>query len=328
MAAEVILAGDVGGTKIHLALHDVLGGQLESITDRIYQTREFTSLEAVCADFLRGRPSPGAACFGVPGPVIAGVSHATNVPWRIEEKSLAAALQVRSLRLINDLEATARGVPHLSPDETVILQSGEPDLGENIAVIAAGTGLGEAGLISHGGTYTAVASEGGHCDFAPRGDEQIELMHFVTSQFGHASYERVLSGPGLFNIYRFLNSRTNEPEPAWLTERLAREDPAAVIGEVGIAGGDRRCERALELFVAIYGAEAANLALKFMALGGVFLGGGIAPKILPSLKDGGFIRAFNDKGRLGELLRRIEVRVILNQATALIGAARTAMELL
>jgi len=352
VAAEVhvILAGDIGGTKTHLALYELRDGELKLLSDRIYPTREFPSLEAVCESFLSGCPEsvalPDAACFGVPGPIIGGVSHAAHVPWRIEEKALAAALPIRSLRLINDLEATARGVPYLHPEDTVVLQRGEPIdpiTRGNIAVIAAGTGLGEAGLIALGdGSYIAIASEGGQCDFAPRGinqgeqDDQIALTRFIAAEFGHASYERVLSGPGLFNIYRFLRSRIDpdqdDPELEWLAERMAREDPAAVIGEVGGARRDRRCERALEMFVAIYGAEAANLALKFMATGGVYIAGGIAPKILASLESGGFIRAFNDKGHLAGVLRRIEVRVILNQAAArtvtLIGAARAAIELL
>jgi glucokinase len=327
---KLIIAGDVGGTKTHLGIYEVdgHGPNLRALSGRIYDSRVFRGLDAICVDFMRDLPRPDAACFGIPGPIIRGVSHATNLPWEVEENALAETIGVRRLKLVNDLQATALGVPHLAADETVVLQKGESIPGGNIAVIAAGTGLGEAGLIAGESGYTAIASEGGHCDFAPRGEEQTKLMMFLADQFGHASVERALSGPGLFNIYRFLKRYMEQPEPEWLSERLAHEDPAAVINEVGSAGADLRCARAVEMFIAIYGAEASNLALKFMALGGVFIGGGIAPKMLASLNGGGFIRAFNDKGRLGELLRRIEVRVILNQATALLGAAWTAARLL
>ncbi len=330
MAEQVILAGDVGGTKTHLALWRATSSGPERLRDRVYRTTEFPSLEALCAEFLKGSGPPDALCFGVPGPVIDGRSQPTNIMWKIEQTSLAAAFGCASVRLMNDLEATAYGVLHLRQDESVMLQAGARRAGANMAIAAAGTGLGEAALIAdRDGGYLAVATEGGHCDFAPRGAEQIELMKFVAAEFGHASYERVLSGPGLMNIYRFLRESSGPPEPDWLKAELEKaEDEAAVVSKAALDDRDPLCVRALEMFVEIYGAEAANLALKTLATGGVWLGGGIAPKILPILQRGGFVRAFNDKGRLGEILRRIEVRVVMNEAAALIGAAWCGFELL
>ncbi len=330
--AGTILAGDVGGTKTHLGLYRADGPELMLLRERIYATRDFASLEDAVADFLGGGDSAAAACVGVPGPVVDGVSHATNVPWNMEERKLARALNGTGVRLMNDLEATAYGLLHLEETELAVLQPGEVRrAGANIAVIAAGTGLGEAGMVATAGGYHAVATEGGHCDFAPRGREQQQLLEFLAREFGHVSFERVLSGPGLHNIYRFLlaHSQVSEAkEPQWLVERMSSEDPAAVISAVALEGRDPRCVHALEMFAAIYGAEAANLALKFLAMGGVYLGGGIAPKILPFLQHGGFVRAFLDKGRLRSTLERIAIRVSLNPAAALIGAAHVAASML
>jgi glucokinase len=323
--ADVILAGDIGGTKTHLGLFRAAGPELVPISDRMYQTSTFQSLEQACAAFLTAGDRDvhvGAACFGVPGPVIDGVSHATNVPWSIAQDSVQRAIGDVPTRLMNDLEVTAYGLPHLKESEVAVLHRGEERHGHaNIAVIAAGTGLGEAGLIATPGGYLAVPGEGGHCDFAPRGAEQCELLDFLAREFDHVSFERVLSGPGLHNIYRFVVSQRPGAEPAWLAERMRVEDPSAVIGESAIAGRDARCVHAVELFTAIYGAEAANLALKYLAIGGVYLCGGIAPKILPFLQRGGLVAAFLDKGRLRSTLERFGICVSLNPSAALIGAA-------
>jgi glucokinase len=249
----------------------------------------------------------------------------------MEERALARALGVPGARLINDLEATAYGMLQLQESEIAVLQRGDPPASRApIAVIAAGTGLGEAGLVPlEEGRWRSVATEGGHADFAPRGREQIELLEYLSDQFDHVSFERVLSGPGLVNIYKFLEARTPGAEPQWLADEFARAtDAAAVISEAALKGRDPRCVEALRIFTDIYGAEASNLALKFMALGGVYVGGGIAPKILATLGAGGFVRAFLAKGRLDKVLARIPVRVSLNPAAALIGAARCAMEML
>jgi glucokinase len=330
--AGTILAGDVGGTKTHLGLYRADGPEPMLLRDRIYATHEFASLEDAVADFLGDAASAIAACFGVPGPVIDGVSHATNVPWNMTERTLAGALNGTPVRLMNDLEATAHGLLHLEGNELAVLQSGEVRRGgANIAVIAAGTGLGEAGMVATADGYHAVATEGGHCDFAPRGREQEQLLEFLSREFDHVSFERVLSGPGLDNIYQFLLAHpqgSEAKEPQWLVERMSSEDPAAVISEAALQGRDPRCVHALEIFASIYGAEAANLALKFLAMGGIYLGGGIAPKILPFLQRGGFVRAFLDKGRLRSTLERIAIRVSLNPAAALIGAAHVAASML
>ncbi len=332
-ATATVLAGDVGGTKVHLGLYRAAGGKLDCLRDRVYATRDFAALEEVAADFLGAGESIEAACFGVPGPVIGGLARPVNVPWTMDERAVARALRVDGARLINDLEATAYGMLYLEENEIAVLQRGAPPAARApIAVIAAGTGLGESALIPlAGGRWRSVATEGGHVDFAPRGRLQVELMEFLEREFDHVSYERVLSGPGLVSIHRFLCTRVPGAEPAWLAEEIAGgRDIAAAISEGALARRDPRCVEALEMFVAIYGAEAANLALKYLALGGVYLGGGIAPKIVPMLAaaEGGFMRAFLAKGRMAEVLAKIPVRVALNDAAALIGAAHCAMEML
>ena len=325
----LILAGDVGGTKTQLGLFQHSAGRLELVREHRYATADFASLEAVCADFLGASAAVNAACIGVPGPIIDGRGHATNVPWQLSNALLSHALNGIPVRLLNDLAAIAYGMVHLEPSEFAVLHRAEkPPQHGNIAVVAAGTGLGEASLVWEGDKYYAVASEGGHSDFGPRGEEQIGLLRFIAAEFGHASYERVLSGPGLWNIYRFLRRESHTDEPSWLTAEIAKGDHSAAVSEAAIAGRDRVCVHALTMFCDIYGSEAANLALKVLALGGVYLGGGIAPKILPMLTGGAFVKGFLAKGRLNEILRRIEVRVSLNPAAGLLGAAHYAAAML
>ena len=325
----LILAGDVGGTKTQLGLFEHSAGKLLLVREHRYATIDFDSLEAVCADFLGVTPAVNAACLGVPGPIIDGRAHATNVPWQLSAASLSRALNGVPVRLLNDLAAIAYGMVHLKPAEFEVLHRAEdPPVHGNIAVIAAGTGLGESALVWEGDKYYAVASEGGHSDFAPHDAEQIELLRFLAAEFGHVSYERVLSGPGLWNIYRFLRGESGVEEPAWLTAEITAGDPSAVVSEAALAGRDPVCVHALTMFCDIYGSEAANLALKVLALGGVFLGGGIAPKILTMLTSGVFVKGFLAKGRLNEILKRIEVRVSLNPAAGLLGAAHYAATML
>jgi glucokinase len=325
----IILAGDIGGTKTHLGLYRAGDNGLIRISDRIYPTQDFPSLETIVRDFIRGREPIGVACVGVPGPVTAGRTHPTNIAWEIAEQSLSDALKGASTRVVNDLAATAYGMLYLQPLEIIELQKGEKlSRPANIAVIAAGTGLGEAGLIVAGTGWSAVATEGGHCDFAPRGAEQVALLQFLEREFGHASYERALSGPGLHNVYRFLLKHLPQSEPEWLRQDMAGGDASAVISKTALAGKDSRCVHALEIFTAIFGAEAANLALKFLAFGGLYIGGGIAPKILPFMQTEGFMRSFLDKGRLNEILERVPVRISLNQETALLGAAHLAASMI
>jgi glucokinase len=327
----LILAGDVGGTKTQLGLFKHSAGTLELLREHRYATADFDSLEAVCANFLGTSVSVNAACIGVPGPIIDGRGHATNVPWQLSNALLSHALNGIPVRLLNDLAAIAYGMVHLKPSEFAVLHRAEnpPEYG-NIAVIAAGTGLGESSLVweDNENKYYAVASEGGHSDFAPHGTEQIELLRFLTDEFGHVSYERVLSGPGLWNIYTFLRRESGAEEPAWLKAEIAAGDSSAAVSEAALAGRDPVCVHALTMFCDIYGSEAANLALKVLALGGVYLGGGIAPKILPMLTGGAFVKGFLAKGRLNEILKRIEVRVSLNPAAGLLGAAHYAAAML
>jgi glucokinase len=328
--APVILAGDVGGTKTHLGLFRIEDGGLRAICDRRYSTKDFSNLEHACADLLdQHKEAIDFACFGVPGAIIEGEAHAHQVSWKLQEDNLSRALDGVRVRLINDLSATAYGVMHLPESDIATLQRGKYRLHRgNMAIIAAGTGLGEAAMIFENGRHYAVASEGGNADFAPRNDEQIELYRYLRKRYDHVSAERVLSGPGLLNIYSFVRERCGTREPDWLRSRFEKEDLSAVVSAAALDGRDAECVHALEMFVDIYGAESGNLALKVLALGGVYLAGGIAPKILAALNDGRFLRAFADKGRLGEVLTKVEVRVALNESVGLLGAAHCAMSLL
>jgi glucokinase len=324
----MLLAGDVGGTKTKLALFDERAADLTPAREATLASQEMASFEDAIGRFLRERPAApiSAACFGVAGPVVDGRCVATNLPWQLDERALAASIPAPRVRLLNDLEAMGYGVLVLPPTALTTLQPGRPRSGSK-ALIAAGTGLGEALLVWDGARHIVVACEGGHADFAPRDDVEIDLLRYLVKQFGRVSYERVLSGPGLFNIYRFLRDTGHAAESAWLAERLAAGDPSPVISEVALAGGHPLCVRALELFVSVYGAEAGNLALKALAVGGVYIGGGIGPKIRPKLTDGRFAAAFCDKGRLAELTASIPVHLILEPRAPLLGAAHVARSL-
>jgi glucokinase len=253
---RTLLAGDVGGTKIHLGLYAADGAALNLIADHIYPTREYASLEAAIAEFRRGRiEAIAAACFGAPGPVIGQVIRPVNIPWEMRESEISAALDGAPVRLLNDLEATAWGTLRLRDTEFETLQQGAAETRQgNVVVIAAGTGLGEAGMVRIQNGWRVVASEGGHADFGPRGAEQTILLQFLQREFDHVSFERVVSGPGLHNIYQFLVANSTESEPEWLVERMRTMDPSAVIGEAALAGRDARCVHAIEVFTAIYGA--------------------------------------------------------------------------
>lgn len=312
-----------------MALFEEGASGLGLVRQAILPSAEFGSLEAVVRRFLGdGPPSAiAAACFGVAGPVVDGRCVTTNLPWQLDEQSLAAAIPAQRVKLVNDLEAAGHGVLTLPPHELAPLQAGRPRKG-NMVVIAPGTGLGEAILVWDGAGHRVIPSEGGHAEFGPRNDLEIDLLRFLRKEFGHVSYERVLSGPGLFNIYRFLRDTGVAPEPDWLGERLAGGDPSAVVSEVALTGRDPLCARALDLFVSILGSEAGNLALKALAVGGVFVGGGIAPKISAKLAEGGFLAAFRDKGRCRDLMESIPVYLVLNPLAPLLGAAHVARALL
>ena len=318
----MILAGDIGGTKTNLALYSVEGDKLISTIKKTFPSKDYLSLEAVLREFRAEAPDViSAASFGVAGPVIDGTSKTPNLPWFLDAREIARCLDLDLVALINDLEATGYGVATLDAGEFLTLNAGKIHPQATKALIAAGTGLGEAILYWDGVAHRPLASEGGHADFAPRTPLEIELLAYLIARFGHVSYERVISGPGIFNIYNFLKDSGRHREPGWLRERLAAGDPGAVISEAALAKEAEICVQALDLFVSTYGAEAGNLALRAKALGGVYVGGGIAPKILSKLADGEFLRAFAAKGRYADLLAQVPVRVILNEEAALRGAA-------
>ncbi len=320
----MILAGDVGGTKTALALYAPRPDGPALVAEAVFASREMPSLEAAIAAFLdaRGRPAIEVACIGVAGAVVAGRSVATNLPWVMDEQALAAAIPARRVWLLNDLEAAAHGVLALPPEAFHVLQPGVARPGHR-ALIAAGTGLGEALIVAAGERWIVVASEGGHVDFAPRGELQEDLLRHLRKEVGRVSYERILSGPGLHNVYRFLRDTGVAPESGRVAARMAEDDPGAVITQHA-REGDPLCERVLDLFVAVYGAEAGNLALKTLALGGVVVGGGIAPRILDRLAAGAFLHAFRDKGRMSPLMATIPVHVALDTRAPLVGAAAVA----
>jgi glucokinase len=321
-----ILAGDIGGTKTNLALFEDSGRESSSFEEETFPSGDYTGLEPLIAQFLSSRPIKiDGACFGIAGPVIDGVCKTPNLPWVVSEKSLNGALHLSGVRLINDLEATAYGISTLEADELVTLNEGDRNEKGNIALIAAGTGLGEAALIWDREDHTVLASEGGHADFAPRNEIEMNLLRYLLTLKSRISYERVLSGPGLVNVYNFFKTVGQTVEPDWLAEALASDDDKAkTISQCALAGKAELCTTALDLFVSIYGAQAGNLTLIFKATGGVYLGGGIAPKIVDKLRDGAFMNAFKDKGRLSPLVAAAPVHVIMNPKTALLGAANFA----
>ncbi|MDB6067036.1 MAG: glk [Pedosphaera sp.] len=322
----MILAGDIGGTKVNLGLFELRDGRLKLAKNGSFPSRRYVRLQELVKEFL-ATAEPHTiqrACFGVAGPVRNGQVQVTNLPWKVEAGELAQELNLGSASIINDLEANGYGLAELSPEDLRTLNEGEPGASGNAAIISAGTGLGEAGLFWDGEKHRPFACEGGHADFAPITKLDAELFGYLSDRFGRVSSERLLSGTGLFNIYQFLRDTKRGDEPASLAEEISIGDPAAVISQAALAGESSRCTQALSLFVFYYGAEAGNLALKLMATGGVYIGGGIAPKILARLQQGDFLTAFFSKGRMRPLLEAIPVRVVLNPATALLGAAHYA----
>lgn len=321
----MLLAGDIGGTKTNLAVFAPEVGLHDPVAEATFPSRRYASLEALVADFWKqiDRPPIERAVFGVAGPVVQGRAEVTNLPWLLEEGALRYALGVEAVYLLNDLQSIASAVPVLEAGDVHTLHAGKPVPGSAIGVIAPGTGLGEAFLTWDGTHYLAHPSEGGHTSFAPADEEQIEMLRFLIKRFHHVSYERVCSGIGIPNIYAFYKETGRYPEPAWLTEAISKaEDITPLVVQNALS--EERCEicvRTLEMFVSVLGAEASNLALKVLATGGIYLGGGIPPRILPALSDGQFMDAFLDKGRFADLLQNVPVHVILNPKVALMGAA-------
>jgi len=325
--SELILAGDVGGTNTRLGVFEVNRGRLRLLFEKTFLSKNYKGLENILKDFLRGKKGIAAACFGVAGPVTQEVVIATNLPWWIDIQSLRKVLPFEKMEVINDLVANAYGISVLKTRDFETLNVGKVKKG-NQALISAGTGLGEAILFWDGKQHVPSPSEGGHIEFGPRNHLELELFHYLSDRFDHVSYERVLSGEGLFHVYQFLkDSKRFGSEPSWLSEKMKGEGPAEVISEMARLKKNKLCSEALDLFTSIYGAAAGNLALQVMAIGGVYIGGGIAPKIIWKLKDGTFVKAFKDKGRLSHIVAHIPVKVIMNQKTALLGAASRATTL-
>ncbi|MDP3092803.1 MAG: glucokinase [Nitrospira sp.] len=351
----MILAGDIGGTKTNLALYDWPAERVEPVRLETFHSADYKSLEEILEEFLTPPKPPmllddievaasseeeteveslpeepiklTAACFGVAGPVIENHSRTTNLPWVVDGAAIAKRFDIPRVQLLNDLEATAYGILLLRPDELEVLNPGNPPKKRQaLALIAAGTGLGEAILFWDGKSYRPMPSEGGHADFAPNNDYEIELLRYLRSQFLHVSYERILSGPGLNAIYEYVRD-TKKNEPTWLAEKIKAGDPAAEIAEAGLKGQADIAKQTLDLFASIYGAEAGNLALKALSLDGVYVAGGMAPKLIKKLQDGTFMKAFINKGRYKRLLSNMPVRVVMNQQTALLGAASVAAAL-
>ncbi|MBI3249455.1 MAG: glucokinase [Deltaproteobacteria bacterium] len=326
---RTILAGDVGGTKTLLALYAVTD------TDQVVLTREerfaspaYDTLETIVHDFLRtGTEKIEAAVFGLPGPVLDGEVQVTNLPWKLSHAGLAQATGCSRVRLMNDLETTAYGSLFLASEEVLTLNRGKQRNG-NRAVIAAGTGLGQGLLFWDGERHWPAATEGGHTDFAPRTEQEDALLAFLRKRYRRVSYERVVSGPGLVNILDFLTQEQQKVIAPFVRERVESEDPAEVIGEAGVQGWCPTCTEAVDLLLGIYGAQAGNLALTVMALGGVYIGGGIITKLLPRLSASHFLPSFLDKGRHSPLMAEIPLHVILNPQTSQLGAAHAAKDLL
>jgi glucokinase len=321
----MILAGDIGGTNARLAYFQPQNGRFQLVSERVFPSRDHRGLGEIVTKFLdESGTRPEAACFGIAGPVRNGRVETSNLPWVIEQSVLANQIHLAATLLINDLEASAWGIGALGIEDLVTLNPGAGSVAGNQAVVAPGTGLGEAGLFWDGSRHHVFACEGGHTDFAPRGELQIELLRFLATKFGHVSYERILSGPGLVNVYEFLCASGRGKESAELSAAMEAGDPAAAISQAALSGKDSLAAKALDLWIAVYGAETSNLGLKIMSTGGLFLAGGISPKILPKLKGSLFMEAFLDKGRMRPLVEAMPVHVVTNEKAGLLGAARCA----
>lgn len=317
--ASDILAADIGGTKTNIALYHAEGEELHLLNEKRYSSKDHASLSEIIHDFT-GNRLPGRISAAVAGPVVEGKSRLTNLPWVLDSAVMSKEWKV-PVHFINDLEATAYGLAGLGKDELAELAAGDPAATGNIAIIAPGTGLGEAGLYWDGEAYHPFATEGGHSDFAPRTREDVELFFILQEQFGHVSWERLVSGMGIKNIFHCLVRHRGETVPEWLAQRMAAEDPAAVISEAALKHEDLLCAETMNLFVRYLATEASSLVLKLMATGGLYIGGGIPPKILPLLQTDAWKRNFDNNGRMHELSEKVPVRVILNDKMALQGAA-------
>lgn len=320
--SEYVLAGDIGGTKTSLGLFK-RGNRRPILKDsRTYPSVEFRGLEDIIEVFLKSYPLPVAnACFGIAGPVQNGKCKTTNLPWEVHEDRIENRFGFEHARLLNDLSAMALSVPSLMKNELFTINAARAKKGQNLGLIAPGTGLGEALLFFHQGRYYPIPSEGGHTDFSPKNEIEIKLWRYLQRLYGHVSIERVLSGPGIFSIYKFLKSTGSYKEPKWLSKKISKVDPSRAITEAAMEKGQKLCVKTLDIFNSILGAAAGDLALTGMTTGGMYLGGGIPPKILPKLKESTFMNSFLAKGRFRDLMENIPVYVVLNERAALLGAA-------
>lgn len=319
---ETVLAGDIGATRSRLAVVRIGMDGAEIARREEYRSADFPDLGEVVDRYLQGiDPRPERAGFGVAAPVRGGIARFANLDWEVERDELSRRIGVDDVHLVNDFEALCHGLPLLGPDGLDDVLEGRPDPDGTMAVLGAGTGLGHAFVTREGGARRVHSSEAGHADFAPRDEDQDALLRWLRERHGRASYERVLSGPGLVDVYRFLVETERAPEDPATRARLEAEEAAAVVSELGTAGTDPACRGALEIFVDVYGAQAGNFALAVQATGGVYLGGGIAPAILPALRGERFRRAFREKGKLARMVAEIPVRVISDPDAGLLGAA-------
>src|SRR5713101_3661490 len=320
----MILAGDIGGTRTRLAAFETEGTKLQRVIEKTYPSQEHGGLAEIVADFIKTEGIPvHTACFGVAGPVRRGRSKISNLPWTIDSRELAQQLRLNSVGLINDLEAYAYGVDAMESKDVVTLREGLEDAEGNRAVISARTGLGVAGLYWDGFRHHPFACEGGHTDFAPRNDLEVELFRYILKKYGHVSSERILSGPGIKNIYDFLRDTHKAEEPSWLKEQMEKApDAPALISQMAQANKAPICDQTMSVFVSAYGAKTGDYALNFMSTGGIFVCGIIAARNLAKMKDPIFIESFLSKGRMRGLLQDMPVKIVLNDDCGIMGAAR------
>jgi len=321
-----ILAGDIGGTKANLAFFESTADRIHPLIEMTLPSGDYATLHELIDEFLsKTNLKADVTCLSIAGPIVHGHCKATNLPWTIDTAVLARNLGLEHITLINDLEANAYGIYLLHESDFVVINHGDKKAYGNAAVISAGTGLGEAGIYWDGTKMRPFACEGGHCDFAPANDVQLELLKFLMKkESGHVSYERLVSGMGIVNIYKYLLSTGKYEEPEWLVDQIHSPDAPAAISGAALTNKSDICVDALDIFIDIFGAETGNLALKMMATGGVFIGGGIAPKMINKLSEPRFMHSFLDKGRLRPVLEVMPIRVIMNEKAALMGAARCA----
>src|SRR5271166_5103592 len=320
----MILAGEIGATRTRLAAFEKEGSRLKIVVEKTYPSQQHSSLSEIISAFIKAEGvGVYQACFGVAGPVRRGRSKISNLPWVIDSRDLAKQLKLDSVGMINDLEAYAYGIDGLDSKDFVTLNEGSEDAEGNRAIISARTGLGVAGLYWDGFRHHPFACEGGHSDFAPRNALEMELLSYLQKRYSRISCERLLSGPGIKNIYDFLRDTKKADEPAWLRDQIAAgPDPPALISQLAPEGKAAICDQTMTIFVSIYGAETGNVALNFLSTGGIYIGGSVAAKNVPKMKDPVFMQSFLDKGRMVGLLKEIPVMIVLNDDAGIIGAAR------